>query len=212
MATQLPLDPLVIIDPIMSLMGKADTNKDNEVRAVLTPLKTIAEKHDIAIIMIRHLTKSRGDNMQHWGGGSVAFGALARIGLIAVKDPDDEDQYVFGPVKSNLSEKKGLKLLYSVTNDKEQGDERPYIVWNGLSMHTDQELTGRPIEPTGQGRKDILSFLKEHAGEQFSPAQIAAELGSEKVASLTVTLNRMYDAGQIDKPVRGMYSFPTATK
>ena len=40
---------LVIIDPLSAYLGRADTWRDNEVRALLSPLASLAEHHDCAI-------------------------------------------------------------------------------------------------------------------------------------------------------------------
>jgi RecA-family ATPase len=49
---------LVIIDPISAYLGGKDSYKDSEVRSILTPLASLAEKHRVAIVSIAHLGKS----------------------------------------------------------------------------------------------------------------------------------------------------------
>lgn len=51
----------VIIDPITAYLGKIDSHKNADVRALLAPLSDLAARHNTAIIGISHLNKSRAD-------------------------------------------------------------------------------------------------------------------------------------------------------
>jgi AAA domain len=194
---------IVMIDPVMAILGGKDIYKDNEVRAALTPLKEIAERCNVAIVMIRHITKGGSDKAIYLGGGSIAFIGLSRIGWLAVRNPDNEEQCIFANIKNNLG-KPAPKLLYSVVSDVGSDDERPYIRWEGESKHTDQELMSKPTQNQGESRQAILKVLKKSYPESMSPAQIANELGLD-LNRVTVALTRMFDAGQIEKLGRGKY-------
>jgi len=194
---------LVMIDPVMAILGGKDIYKDNEVRAALAPLKEIAERCNVAIVMIRHIVKGGSDKAIYLGGGSIAFIGLSRIGLLAVRNPDNEAQCIFANIKNNLG-KPAPKLLYSIVSDTGSNDERPYIRWEGISTHTDQELIHKPAQNQGESRQAILKALKDHYPESVSAAQIADELDLD-LNRVSVTLTRMYETGQIDKLGRGKY-------
>lgn len=193
---------LVIIDPIMAILGGKDTYKDNEVRSTLAPLKASVEKADVCAVMIRHITKSGGDKLIYQGGGSIAFIGLARVGLMVLKNPDNEEQVVFANPKNNLS-KTADKLLYRIVSDED--DHRPYVQWEGTTNITDQELTGKPKEKQSEARQVILVCLKENFPEAMTPQQVADKLGID-VNSVNVTLFRMVADDQIKKSSRGKYS------
>jgi hypothetical protein len=106
---------LVIIDPIMAILGGKDTYKDNEVRSALAPLKSLAERTNVCTAMIRHVNKSGGDKLIYQGGGSIAFIGLARVGLMVMRNPDNEEQCILANPKNNLS-KLAAKLLYKVVS------------------------------------------------------------------------------------------------
>ncbi len=195
---------IVFIDPIMALLGGKDTYKDSEVRAALIPLKILAERCNVAVILIRHLNKSGGDKAIYAGGGSIAFIGFARIGMMVVKNPDDDSQCVLANIKNNLS-KQAPKLLYSIVSDEEQGDERPYIRWEGISTHTDQELMSKPTDVPGEGRQKILQCLKEHFPDALTPSQICDEL-EMGIDNVKKTLGRMVNDDQIKKEARGLYA------
>lgn len=211
LATDLPLlegaiervnAKFVIIDPVMAILGGKDTYKDNEVRSTLSPLKALVEKTNVCAVMIRHVTKGGSDKLIYQGGGSIAFIGLARVGLMVLKNPDNEDQVVFANPKNNLSTLAD-KLLYRIMSD--ENDQRPYVKWEGVTNITDQELTGKPKERQSEARQTILLCLKEKYPEAMTPQQVADKVGID-VNSVNVTLFRMLSDDQIKKASRGKYS------
>src|SRR5262245_49599314 len=67
---------LVIIDPISSYMGKADSHKNSDVRGALEPLSEMAERMSVAILSITHFSKAGAGNTNkalHRFIGSIAF-------------------------------------------------------------------------------------------------------------------------------------------
>jgi DNA polymerase I-like protein with 3'-5' exonuclease and polymerase domains len=94
---------LVIIDPIMAFMGEeVNPNSDKEVRRALTPVKQLAERLGVAVLIVRHLNKTPGGNHLYRGGGSIGIIGAARVGLLVGPHPDDEDLRVLAGQKSNL--------------------------------------------------------------------------------------------------------------
>ena len=71
------------------LPEKTDSHKDSSVRNALGLLGPWAKRLGVSVVLIRHLTKGGGSKAMHRGMGSVAFMALARVGLVAALDPDD---------------------------------------------------------------------------------------------------------------------------
>lgn len=194
---------LVIIDPVMAILGGRDTYKDNEVRAALAPLKEIAERHNVAIVLIRHVVKGGGEKAIYMGGGSIGFIGLARIGLMAIRNPDDQEQFIFANIKNNLV-KASPKLLYRIVSD-EGVDERPYILWEGVSSLTDQELIKPPSKNTGDNRHEIKRILEDCKPVAKTVAELAEDMPEMSVNNLKNTLKRMYDQREIGKSARGAY-------
>lgn len=92
---------LIIVDPITSYLGKLDSHKNDQVRAVLDPLGQLAARLGVAIICNNHFSKgSGGANTRIIG--SVAFVNQARAAFIVAPDPDDDIRRVFVPSKMNL--------------------------------------------------------------------------------------------------------------
>ncbi len=97
---------LIVVDPIVSATA-ADSHKNGETRRALQPLVDLAAELDAAVVGITHFTKgSEGRSPIDRVTGSVAFGALARVVMIAARQSDD-DQGRPGPrvlmrAKSNI--------------------------------------------------------------------------------------------------------------
>lgn len=94
---------LVIIDPIGSYLGhKIDAHRDNEVRAVLSPIAKLAERYGIAVLVVAHRRKGQGNHADELAMGSVAFSGVARSVLHLSRDPTNTKRRLLLPGKNNL--------------------------------------------------------------------------------------------------------------
>jgi hypothetical protein len=93
---------LLVIDPITAFLGRTDSHKNAEVRALLAPLSELAARHNIAIVGVSHLTKAAGSQALMRVTGSLAFVAAARAAYLVVADPEDKARRLFLPMKNNL--------------------------------------------------------------------------------------------------------------
>lgn len=92
----------MVIDPIIAYLGKTDSHKNSDVRSVLAPIQSLAEKHSVAILLVSHLNKGSG-KAAYRVTGSIAFSAACRISLLAFKDPADNDRRIITPAKVNIA-------------------------------------------------------------------------------------------------------------
>jgi hypothetical protein len=70
---------LLVVDPVMSFMGGSiDAYSDYGVRQCLDAVAPLAQRLDLAVVLVRHFTKSRSGTAMHHGSGSIAFSGLAR--------------------------------------------------------------------------------------------------------------------------------------
>ena len=102
---------LIIVDPIVSATA-ADSHKNSETRRGLQPLVDMTAKLDAALLGITHFTKgSEGRSPIDRVTGSVAFGALARVVMVATREQDGGDgkpgQRVLMRAKSNIGRDDG---------------------------------------------------------------------------------------------------------
>ena len=131
---------LIIIDPISAYLGvsKIDSFRTTDVRAVLTPLTTLAMELKVAIIGVMHFNKKTDvTNALLRISDSLAFGAVARH-VYGVIDDAENKRKLFVRAKNNVAAKhKNQTLAYrilegEVAKDEETGEpiKTPYIVWD----------------------------------------------------------------------------------
>lgn len=153
---------LVVVDVLMAyLSGRADSHRDQDVRRALAELADLADRTGVCIVLLRHLRKSRGSAM-YAGGGSIGIIGVARAGLVAAVDPDDEtgERRVLAVVKSNLAAKP-TALAYRLVSDAVNPDVAK-VEWLGTSAHTADSLM---VVPDGEERPELQrakDFLLGH--------------------------------------------------
>jgi putative DNA primase/helicase len=97
---------LLIVDPIVSAIA-GDSHKNAEVRRGLQPLADLAASMRCALLGITHFSKGTGgrDPVERLTG-SLAFGALARVVLVAAKHQEEGEDgrtiRLFCRAKSNI--------------------------------------------------------------------------------------------------------------
>lgn len=96
---------LLIVDPVVSAVA-GDSHKNGEVRRALQPLVDLASTLEAAVLGISHFSKgSGGRDPVERVTGSLAFGALARVVMCAVKvkgTDGDDDRRILARAKSNI--------------------------------------------------------------------------------------------------------------
>jgi len=147
---RLPNCKLVVIDPIGSFLGSGvDAHRDNEVRAVLTPLAALAAEKKVAILIVCHTRKSLQGFADDMTLGSRAFVGLARSVLHLGHDPHDRKRKLLLPGKNNLApETDGF--AFRITG------EVPRIEWEPEPVSDlADDLVGRgPASPIGRPREE----------------------------------------------------------
>lgn len=97
---------LMIVDPVVSAVA-GDSHKNAEVRRGLQPLVDLAASMRSALLGITHFSKGTGgrDPVERLTG-SLAFGAIARVVMVAAKYQEQEDDgrtpRLFCRAKSNI--------------------------------------------------------------------------------------------------------------
>ena len=162
---------LVIIDPISAFLGATDSHNNAEVRALLAALGRLASELRFAALVVSHLNKVSGANAVYRTTGSLAFVAAARAVFAIVRDPDDSDQRLMLPVKSNLgSDTAGFAYRVSVADN-----DAPYIKWadERVTRSADDVLSSMPTsreKAVIERRQDVQEFLRQKLAEGPQPA------------------------------------------
>lgn len=153
---------LLIIDPIVSVV-KGDSHKNAEVRKDLTPLIQMAENMGFAIIGITHFSKgTSGREPIERITGSLAFGAVARVVLVASKSKgeDGDDVRIFLRAKSNVGADNGgfEYSLEQATTDN--GIETSRVLWGDAIEGSARELLVNAEEDSdGGSMAECMRFL-----------------------------------------------------
>lgn len=153
---------LVVVDPLVAYLGAGvDLHRANETRAVMARLAAIAAKHDCAIVLIRHLTKSGKDKSIYRGLGSIDLTAACRSVLLVGRDPDDPHRAALVHIKSNLA-KTGASQGFTVENGR--------FEWTGPSALTASDL----LAPEASGSSGALEEAKAFLQSKVSKAAVEA--------------------------------------
>jgi len=92
---------LVVVDPVGNFFGNTNVYLDSEVRKVLMPLQDLAEKKNVAILLVAHHGKGKRSASQNQTLGSVALVNTSRAVWQVYRDQQDKDLRYFAPSKTN---------------------------------------------------------------------------------------------------------------
>jgi putative DNA primase/helicase len=175
---------LVIVDPIGSYLGAGtDSHRDNEVRAVLAPLAALAEKMEVAVLLVAHTRKAQSNFADDTALGSRAFTGIARSVWHIFKDPDNPARRLFLPGKNNLTASpKGLAFTIE--------PESARLQWLGEVDTTADEVVTKASKtshasPEKENAKEwLINFLKNEGPS--SPSVIYKRAEEDGIAKGTL--------------------------
>jgi len=180
---------VVVIDTLGLFSKLRDSNDYMETISVMEKYKSIADEHDIAIILIHHSKKPSGHP-----GADMVHTALGSTGLVAAPD-----HLIFlertpaGPTDA---------VLHFRSKDGDPAD---------LALQFDQDIRGWSFVDKAEDlagtkeRQEILDVLRKNG--QMTTGEIAEALGKKKPA-VSNLLGRLIEKGQVRKIDYGVYSLP----
>jgi hypothetical protein len=205
---------VVIIDPVLSAMASGrDPNSNVDVRELIDPLNQLAQRLGISIICIAHVNKTV-TNARTAVTGSAAWSDATRGTLLfAMDEPDPQAGYsdvVFGSTKGNYGPN-GVNYTYRIrshdhTHDSGEVGSVPKVEFLGLSTRTVGEVLAAGSEDRREGwlKGAIKEFIDSLNGAVTLQA-IYREFPEQQNATVRMTLTRMFKAGLVDSPERGIY-------
>jgi len=181
-----PEAKLLIIDPIGAFVGNADSHNDAEVRGLLHPLSTLAQKYMVAVLLIAHLNKEKTTGRSkaiYRVMGSIGWIGTCRNGHLLAADPQDKERKLFLPIKNNLGPV-GFGMAYRIV-----GGERLQWEPSAIEGTADEIIDART--PRHQPERDeAREFIEEElAGGPVEAAEIIEEAKQTKHIAAT-TLRR----------------------
>ncbi|MBV9123134.1 MAG: AAA family ATPase [Planctomycetes bacterium] len=168
---------LVVIDPLMAFLERSiNIASDQSVRRALVPLAQLADQHQCAVLMVRHLNKNSGLRSIYRGGGSIGLVGACRSAWLIARDPQTPDHCVLAQVKNNLAPPQP-SLAYTV---QDASSASPLLNWLGSrdQKTADQLLVGFPglSQPNQFDRAcDFLNTLLETAPQTARAIWTAAQ-------------------------------------
>ena len=116
---QKTMPSIVILDPIQAYIGDINMNSSVDVRNALKPLKILAEKYNCAIVLLMHLNKNTGTNKAtNRVMGSYDFIASCRSAIMIESNPENPEEKLFIPIKTNLMKENEKNTLSFKINDE----------------------------------------------------------------------------------------------
>lgn len=167
---------LLIVDPIVSAIA-GDSHKNAEVRRGLQPLADLAASMRCALLGITHFSKGTGgrDPVERLTG-SLAFGALARVVLVAAKHQEEGEDgrtvRLFLRAKSNIGPDDG-----GFEYDLQQGELKTHpgiiasaVRWGNAVQGAARELlaTAEAVadDETGESVASVANWLRDLVAEE----------------------------------------------
>jgi 5S rRNA maturation endonuclease (ribonuclease M5) len=176
---------LLVIDPVTAYLDGIDSHKNSDVRGVLAPLKALAHKHNVAVVLISHVNKDGAKALMSISG-SLAFVAAARTVYLVMADILDplHQRRLMLSVKNNLGPAaSGLAYTIESANVSYPGGsmETARIVWDdaGVEISAQEAFklarSNSPGEELGPKEREVMELLDAQA--DLKPAEIADKLG-----------------------------------
>jgi hypothetical protein len=162
------------------------------VRELLAPLKELAERHNLAILLVAHLNKAQGLAAIDRVLASVGFTAAVRAVYMLAPDPDDDKRLLFLPEKASNAPAKMLGLSYRLQSaDLGGGIVAPRIVWEATEMRSADEVLN-PSSPDREApeRDEAERWLRERLADGPVPVSELREEASLEVEASWRTIER----------------------
>ncbi len=180
---------LVIIDTLAKVREKQKANSNlyaDDYEAVCG-LKSLADKYNVAVVVVHHLRKMTSDDVLDEISGTTGITGAADTIMILKKERSRADA-----------------VLYATGRDAEEKEIA--LQFNNLTMSW-MELGNAEEYRKSKERQDIIDLLKQADGA-MSPKEIAGLLKKTE-ASTRFLLSDMAKRGDIGMISRGKYTFTT---
>ena len=198
---------LIIIDPISNYLGDVSMVAEQEARSILIPLKRMAARKMIAVVIVMHLNKKSELDAISRVGGAMAFIGVARCSWMFIRDAAGEDggisdSFSMARIKNNLVKASGSGLAYHVEGvkihipDEPEPVWAPKVVWGAaidktaddvLEEKREKRLPGRP-EGTDDTLKEAIRWLEKalQDGPRAEKGLVADADGEEGISKATL--------------------------
>lgn len=180
---------LVVIDPIFAYLS-GDANRGNDARRLTNDLKQAAEMFQVAMLMVRHIGKSKGFGDPRAAGlASIEWRAAARSELLVGADPNNRNNRAVTQIKNNYGPH-APAIGYMIESDKTAISGARFH-WKGESDLTAERILAavENDEELKLASREAEDFLRETLAKGERPAKdVQAE--AKQCGISDTTLNR----------------------
>jgi putative DNA primase/helicase len=165
---------MIIIDPMIAYFGgKQDSNRAQDVRAIMKLLSALAEETGCVIVGITHPKKGEEARALHQMiGGSSAFGQAARSVLAVGRHPTEENYRLVGRIKGNLSNTP-LVTQYEIVA----------TTLSGADVETGEDIYTSRVVTHGHWDGSQADFVKAVLGKNPESSDDVALRGPKTIAA-----------------------------
>ncbi|MCZ6652455.1 MAG: AAA family ATPase [Planctomycetota bacterium] len=175
---------LLIIDPVTAYTGGKDIYKDDQVRDITTPLKAMAERLNMAVVLVMHTNKSGTTNAKHKAANSSAWINACRMAWMFADDPSDPHRRSMTNAKNNLIyNADGLSFSFDPAEGSLKWDDEPF------RKTANQVLEERADRGKSPQLREAMEFLKQKLADGSVDANEIEERAKQEDISIS-TLKR----------------------
>lgn len=158
----------VTFEALVDHLPGVDDHKNAEVRRGLAPLVTLARERQLVAVGTTHLNKTTTGGYRHRVAGSGGYLAVARVGLLVHRHPDDPDLRVLALGKGNLGQVPD-SMVFSIEGAEVVNPTEPEEIadvgvlvdpYFDSSMTVDEVLAG-PKPDHGSREDEAVEFLQK---------------------------------------------------
>jgi hypothetical protein len=196
---RIPDCKLVIVDPVGSFVGGGtETHRDNEIRSVLAPVATLAEKYGVAVLIVAHRRKAAGERADDSVLGSVGFVGIARATWHLTRDREDKARRLLLPGKMNLC-REPTGLAFQITGDPPtlQWEPEPVLMSADDALAQQNAADTPGPEATARDRAEI--WLRERLADGCWQPVAEIKTAAENVGLAWRTLQRAADEIDVER-------------
>lgn len=203
---------LIVLDPIAAHLGQGASRNSDSIRRVTNPLKRMAEKYKVAILIVDHVIKRVAKNahpLSAIGGSGSGLPSAARTAYMLGKDPQNEEAVVMCPIKYNIGDWP-LPCTFEIdVVESEQAGSQPALVWDQeLSVFDPMLLlakeaggVGRPPDKRAAAAEWLAQYLAE-AGKPVLGSEIMQDAKQYGISEKTIR-RAAQEIGVIKQPPSG---------
>lgn len=199
---------LFVLDPFEAFLSNAvDAYRNHHIRRAMRTLEAMAKDLNLAVVIVRHLTKDSQRAAIYRGTGSIGVIGAARAGYNVSRDPANPNRSILTAVKLNWAKPKAA-LAYRIeefTWPTPQGEviATSRIIWDGeVEVKADDLSYSDPTLTPGE-IADAIQFL---SGELEAGAKPIGEIFAN-ASKLGIAKKAIYRAARVTGVVKRKEGF-----